>query len=169
MRKGYLFPNPICTTPNNKNKQGDRYGGVRGQAESPDGKFLAGCGLHKATNPLGAVQEPAVVVFDWKTGKKVRTHIAEGLKAIGWQIRWLADGSLMCGAGGSNGAFLVFWKPDADKEFHRFKIADTARDMDLHPDGLQIATPHFDGQLRISKLLPNPNPKKEAKKKPAKK
>jgi len=147
------------------NTQGVRYGGIRGLAISPDNKYLAGCGLHKATNPLGAVQEPAALLFDWETGKKVRTHVAAGLKAIGWQLRWLADGSLLCGAGGSNGAFLVFWRPDSDKEFHRFKIADTARDMDLHPDGLQVATPHYDGHLRISKLTPNPNAKKKNAKK----
>ena len=149
------------------NTQGVRYGGVRGLAVSPDGKYLACCGLHKATNPLGAVQEPAALLFDWKSGKKVRSHVAGGLKAIGWHLRWLSDGTLLCGAGGSNGGFLVFWRPDNDKEFHRFKIADTARDFDLHPDGLQVASAHYDRQLRISKLTPKPKP--PAKKKPAKK
>ena len=148
------------------NTQGVRYGGVRGLAVSPDNKTLACCGLHKASNPLGAVQEPIAILFDWESGKKTRTHTADGLRAIGWQIRWLNDGTLLCGAGGSAGSFLVFWRPDADKEYHRFKVADNARDMDLHPDSIQVATPHYDGNLRISKLMPNPNPpKKDAKKK----
>ena len=28
--------------------------------------------------------------------------------------------------------------------------------MDLHPDGLQITTAHYDKKLRLTKLLPKP-------------
>ena len=146
------------------NTQGVRYGGVRGLAVSPDNKYLAACGLHKATNPLGAVNEPIALLFDMKTNKKVRTQPGSGVKGIAWQLSWLNDGSLAVASGGSGGGFLLFWRPDSDKEYHRFKLPDTARDMAMHPDGLQLATVHYDRHVRISKLTPKPAPKKGEKK-----
>ena len=47
---------------------------------------------------------------------------------------------------------LVFWRANADPGFHAFKVPDTARDFDLHPDGLRIATAHYDSKARVSKM-----------------
>lgn len=126
------------------------YGGVRAIALSPDGKHLACAGLHKATNPLGAVNEPIVLLFDWESQKVVRSHVADGVKGVAWQALWHPDGTLIGASGGSGGGFLLFWKPDADKDFFRLKLPNTARDMDLHPDHLQVATVHHDKHVRIS-------------------
>jgi hypothetical protein len=52
----------------------------------------------------------------------------------------------------SSGGHLLFWKPDADKDYHRFGLPHLARDMDLHPDGLQVATAHYDRHVRITRL-----------------
>jgi len=129
------------------------YGGVRNMALSPDGKHLACCGLHKATNPLGAVNEPLVLVFDWEDQKKVQSHIGDGaLKGIAWRVHYLSDGTLVGASGGSGGGFLLFWKADQDKEFHKLKLPDTARGLDLHPDDLHLATVHYDKTVRISKM-----------------
>jgi WD40 repeat protein len=129
------------------------FGGIRGLAVSPDGKWLAAGGLYKATNPLGAVHEPLVLLFDWETQKLVKQQIAEGITGgVVWRLAWLADGSLMGVSGGSTGGFLLFWKPDAEKDFHRFQLPSLARDMDLHPDGLQVATAHYDRHVRITRL-----------------
>ncbi len=130
------------------------YGGVRGISLSPDGKHLACCGLHKATNPLGAVNEPLVLLFDWESGKKIHSQVTSGVKGIGWHVAFLADGSLVCASGGSGGGYLLFFKTDSDKDFHKFKLPDTARDLDLHPDGLQLATVHYDRHVRISRMTP---------------
>ena len=129
------------------------YGGVRAFAFSPDKKWLAAGGLWKASNPLGAVNEPLVLLFNWETQKVEKQQVTEGIAGgVIWRLRWLGDGSLMGVSGGSSGGFLIFWKPDAERAYHRFQLPALARDMDLHPDGLQVATAHADNQLRITRL-----------------
>lgn len=129
------------------------FGGVRTLAISPDGKWLAAGGLYKASNPLGAVHEPLVLLFDWSTGTLTRKLIAEGItQGVIWNLRWLRDGSLMAGNGGGNGGYLFFWKPDVEKDYHRLQLPNIARDMDLHPDGLQVATAHHDRHVRVTRL-----------------
>lgn len=129
------------------------FGGVRALAVSPDGKWLAAGGLHKASNPLGAVHEPLVLLFSMETFKLERSLIAEGItQGVIWRLKWLSDGSVMGVSGGGNGGFLIFWKPDADKDYHRFQLPNLARDMDLHPDGIQVATAHHDRHVRITRL-----------------
>jgi WD40 repeat protein len=129
------------------------FGGVRALSFSPDGKYLAAGGLYKGTNPLGAVHEPIVMLFDWAAGTLVRSHIADGIPGGGvWRVRHLADGTLVAASGGSSGGLLLFFKPDADKDFHRFGLPNILRDMDLHPDGLRIATAHHDGHLRVTSV-----------------
>ncbi|MFP6694092.1 MAG: WD40 repeat domain-containing protein [Pirellulales bacterium] len=128
------------------------YGGVRSLALSPDEKTLACCGLYKATNPLGAVNEPLVVAFEYATQKKTRSHITDGVKGIAWRVIYLADGTLVTASGGAGGGFLLFWKTDQDKSYHKFKMPDTARGLDQHSDQLHLATVHFDRHLRISRM-----------------
>jgi WD40 repeat protein len=133
------------------------YGGVRAIAVSPDGKWLAAGGLYKGTNPLGAVNEPLVLLFNWETQKLEKQQITEGITGgVIWRLRWLADGSLMGVSGGSTGGFLLFWKPDAEKAYHKFQLPTLARDMDLHPDGLRVATAHSDKHVRITRLAAKP-------------
>ena len=129
------------------------FGGVRGLAVSPDGKSVAAGGLHKASNPLGAVHEPIALLFEGESRKKLRTHLADGItQGVVWRLRFLADGTLMGACGGGNGGSLLFWKSDADKDSFRFPLPNLLRDMDLHPDGLRVATAHFDKTVRITRL-----------------
>jgi WD40 repeat protein len=129
------------------------FGGVRAIAFSPDGKSMTAGGLYKATNPLGAVHQPLLLQFDWTTGKKIRNQISDAAeKGVIWRLRYVADGSLMGVCGGSSGGYLFFWKSDADKSFHKFKLPSLARDMDLHVDGLQVCSAHHDKQVRVSQL-----------------
>ena len=130
--------------------QAVHYGGVRSMALSPDGKSLACSGLHKATNPLGAVQDPLIMEFDWDTAKPRMSH-APDAKTIAWRVVYHPEGFLIAGCGGTD-PLLLFFKADQDKEFFRFKLPNTARDMDLHPDGVQVATAHFDQHVRISRM-----------------
>ena len=128
------------------------YGGIRSIAFTPDGKQMACAGLTKATNPLGAVNEPMVVRFDYEPGKILKKHMIDGVKGIAWRALFHPEGHLIGCSGGSGGGFLAFWNAKEDKAFHKLKMPDTARECDLHPDGMQVATVHFDRHLRISKM-----------------
>lgn len=133
------------------------FGGVRSMALSPDGKFFACAGLYKSENPLGAVLDPLVLLFEWESQKLVHQQIAEGLKGPLWRVQYLADGTLMGVMGGSSGGVLLFWKADQPKEVHQFKLPNLARDMDLHADGIQVLTSHADRNIRITKLAAKPS------------
>jgi WD40 repeat protein len=135
--------------------QGVDYGGVRDLSLSLDGKYLACGGLIEASNPLGAVSNPAIVILDWRTSKEARLlRPKENVLGVVWGLRFHPDGFLIAASGGNAGGFLWFWKPDQVHEFFKLALPNTARDMDLHPDGLRIATAHHDGKLRLSLMRP---------------
>jgi WD40 repeat protein len=133
--------------------QGVDYGGVRDLSLARDGSFLACSGLINASNPLGAVSNPAVLVLDWKTGalKKLQRP-KEDLKGVAWGVRFHPQGFAVVAAGGTSGGFLWFTRPDQENEFFKFNLPNSARDLDLHPDGIQLATAHHDGIIRISAM-----------------
>ena len=129
------------------------YGGVRSIAFNADHSQMICGGLHKGTNPLGAINEPLILRFDWGSQKIVKKHQAKGLRGVVWRTMFHRDDYVLACSGGSSGAHLLFWKEDDEQPFHKFKIRDNAREMDLHPDGVQVATVHHDRKVRISKLI----------------
>ncbi len=67
------------------------------------------------------------------------------------------DGFWIGLSGGGGGGWLYFWKDvpmgaDDRTEFFKFKLPDTGRDLDLHPDNLRLAVAHADGNLRLYHL-----------------
>ncbi|MEO1972138.1 MAG: hypothetical protein ABGX07_11320 [Pirellulaceae bacterium] len=92
--------------------------------------------------------------FDWSSQKLLRSHTIKGVKGIIWGSAFHPQGFLVGATGGSGGGFLGFWNDDKDEEFHKLKMPNTARAMDLHPDGIQIATAHHDRGVRISFMKP---------------
>ena len=48
--------------------------------------------------------------------------------------------------------YLLFFKTGEEKHFHNLKLKDTVRGMSVHPDGLRVATTHYDGHIRTSKM-----------------
>ncbi|MEY4565276.1 MAG: hypothetical protein RLY14_246 [Planctomycetota bacterium] len=129
------------------------FGGVRCLAIRGAGDQLAAGGLHKATNPLGAVHEPLALRFALDGNKLLRSHVTEGIPGGGlWRLQWLSDGTLIGVSGGSSGGFLLFWNDQQDKDFFRFKLPALARDMDVAVTGLNVVTSHHDGHVRITRL-----------------
>ncbi len=132
------------------------FGGVRTLALDATGTTLVAGGLHKASNPLGAVHEPLCLRFDFASGELKRSHVAEGITGgVIWRALFLSDGTLAAVCGGSSGGFLLFWNGEADKEIHRVKLPNIARDFDLASNGFRFATTHHDKHLRV---LANPTP-----------
>ncbi|GIW88508.1 MAG: hypothetical protein KatS3mg108_2832 [Isosphaeraceae bacterium] len=135
--------------------QGVDYGGVRDFSLSPDACRLAASGLIEASNPLGAVSNPAVLLFDiTNPGEPTLLRPKDDIKGVGWGVRWHPDGFLILVSGGTGGGWLWFFKPDQPNEFHKVNLTNTGRSLDLHPDGLRLATAHHDGHLRIWSLTP---------------
>lgn len=129
------------------------FGGVRCLASNPSMTgFIAG-GLHKSTNPLGAVHEPLALRFTFDEAKLINSHVAEGIPGGGlWRIDYLDEDLVIGVSGGSTGGFLLFWKTGTDLPIHNFKLPSLARDMDVSSDKKRIATIHYDRHLRISEI-----------------
>jgi hypothetical protein len=129
------------------------FGGVRSIALSPDRTQLLAGGLHKATNPLGAVHEPLVLRFQFSDGQLLKSHVCDGIPGgVVWRVLSLPDATTMAVCGGSSGGFLLFFTSEQEKDVHRFKLPALARDMDYHPASQRVATVHHDHHLRITHL-----------------
>ena len=123
------------------------YGGVRTISVSTDRRYLACGGLHRAVNPFAGGNDPLVLLFEWDTQKLVR-KMPVGGRGVVWQLAFHPNGFLVGGAG----VHLLFWKPDQDTEFFKAKLPELVREMDMHPDGLRLATVHPNGHVRISRM-----------------
>ena len=137
--------------------QGVDYGGVRDFDLSADGSYMACSGLIEASNPLGAVSNPAIVQLDLRTSKDpVLQRPKEDVKGVGWGVRCHPDGFTVLASGGTGGGWLWFFEPGAANEFHKVNLTNTGRGLDLHPDGLRLATAHHDGHLRVWSMTEAP-------------
>lgn len=120
-------------------------GGVRCFAFDAKGERLAAGGLSKVESNGFCPGTPAVLVFDWATGKSL-TELKLAAKSDGPinGLRYLSDGTL-AGFGEHQGGPTVcaFWKPaDKPEPFHTL-ASQSAFDLDLHPDGQRLIAPLF--------------------------
>jgi len=130
------------------------FGGVRTLAVNADETQVAAGGLHKATNPLGAVHEPLALRMDMRDQTLLKSHTAEGITGgVVWRLVYLSEGTLCGMTGGSSGGWLLFWNAEQELTFHKFQLPSLARDMDLSKDGKLIASAHHDRHLRITRLV----------------
>ena len=131
------------------------YGGPFCLEFGPDGKRFAAGGITNVTNAFAGVGNPIIVQVDWDAAKDVVTHLSKaGIQGTAWGLAWHPDGFLIGATGGQGGGQLFFWKLDQKDEFHSLNFGSPARDLALHPDGLQIATAHYDKNLRVSLMAP---------------
>jgi WD40 repeat protein len=129
------------------------FGGVRAIALTLDQSQLLTGGLHKATNPLGAVHEPLVLRFKFDDGQLLKSHVCDGIPGgVVWRVVSLSDGTTMAVSGGSSGGFLLFFNGEQEKDIHRFQLPALARSMDYHAATERVATVHHDHHLRITHL-----------------
>src|SRR5262249_3574815 len=129
-------------------------GGVRSMAFRADGALLACAGITDVTNAFANIGKPVVVLFDWKTGKRTQLlRPKEDFTGVAWGVAFHPAG-FRVGVGGGNGGALWFWKPDGPQAFHTLKLPNTARDVDIHPDGTRLAVAFFDNMVRLYDLTP---------------
>jgi len=107
-------------------------------------------GITNVSNAFAGIGNPAVVVFDWETDQPVRTHLGkEAINGVAWGLRWHPGGYWIGLSGGGAGGLLYFWKYEEVNEFFKFKLPASGRDLDLHPDGRQLAIACADSHMRI--------------------
>ena len=97
-----------------------------------------------------------VISFNTESKEAGKNWSIDGLQAIAWQLYQHEDGYLVVGVGGSAGAHLVFINPSDDKDFHRLKVGDVARELAMHPDGIQVAVASSNGSAQICRLEAKP-------------
>ena len=130
-------------------------GGIRGIDFSPDGKMLAAAGITEVSNAFAGIGEPAVVLFDWESGKQLKLlKPKDKFQGSVSGVRFHPSGEFLMGAGGGGAGAMWFWKLDDEKSFHAIGLASNAYDLALHPDGLRLAVPLFDKTIRIYDLAP---------------
>ncbi len=133
-------------------------GGARAMRFNQDGTRLACAGITKVTNAFAGVGNPVVLVFDWDLAEIITTHEwSAANRGVCWGVAFHPSGTIIGTSGGGAGGYILFWNPGETKEFHSLKLPNSSRDLDLHPDGLRLATAHFDGTLRISSMTPKEN------------
>lgn len=140
-------------------------GGIRGMAFSPTGKYLLVAGISKVTNAFAGVGEPTGVLFDFKTGKKLRVMTAaKKFRGALWGVAWHPSGKWFVGVGGSNSGGMWFWQPESAKSFHFVKLRSCGYDVSMHPDGLRIAAALYGKSLAIYDLASAPATRKPTRK-----
>ncbi|MGE3779199.1 MAG: WD40 repeat domain-containing protein, partial [Pirellulaceae bacterium] len=79
-------------------------GGCRGLRFNADGSQLAGGGMMNVTNAFAGVGQPAVVVFDWSSGKEVIQHETKGKgNGVVWNLAFHPDHLWLAVVGGGGG------------------------------------------------------------------
>ncbi len=147
------------------NKFAADMGGSRDLQFHPDGSRWVSAGITKVSNSFAGVQDPILVVFDWKTGKIAhQIHPADAnVKGIAWGVRFHPQGVLIGAIADRSGkGELWFSQGKETKPFHVMKLKSAARGLDLLPDNKRLAIAHADGYLRLYSMT-SPPAKKEKK------
>lgn len=130
-------------------------GGIRGMDFSPNGKRLLVSGIAEVTNAFAGVGVPTAVLFDFKTGKRLKVlKPAKKTRGTLWGVKWHPSGEWIVGVGGSNSGGMWFWKPDGEKSFHYAKLPACGYDVSFHPDGLRMAVALYNKSVVVYDLAP---------------
>ena len=104
-------------------------GGARDMQFNAGGSLWASAGITNVVNSFAGIQDPIIVVFDWKTGKATQQlRAAEKFKGVAWGVRFHPQGfTIGAGADKSGKGELWFYKDDQEEAFHTFKMKSAAR------------------------------------------
>ncbi len=120
-------------------------GGVRCIAFDAKGATMVIGGLSNAESNAFCPGTPLALLFDWGTGKKTQEFkLANKSDGPINAVRFLQNGMIAGFGETQNGAQteLAFWQPDKSEPLHSLK-AQSAYDLDIHPDGLRLLAPLF--------------------------
>ena len=132
-------------------------GGARDMQFNADGALFASAGITKVVNSFAGIQDPIIVVFDWKTGETVKQlRAADKFKGVAWGVRFHPQGlTIGVGAEKSGKGEVWFYKDDEDKAFHTHALKSAARALDL-VDEQRLAIAHADGSVRLYQMTAEP-------------
>ncbi len=123
-------------------------GGVRALTFDAAGSGLLCSGLADAESNTFCPGTPCALLLDWRSGQtKQEFRIKEKADGFINALRFLADGTLVGCGEGQSGAAVWFWKPDQAETYHSIP-GPTGYDLDLHPDGRQVALALFENRGR---------------------
>lgn len=115
-------------------------GGVRRITFDADGQRVL-CGGQKQPGGGFATGAPAVLMFDWKSGKSTSEFVA-GANDDGfiYDTQYHPEGFFIgCACAFPGKGNLFFWRPGDDKAFFVGDKLTNGRSISLHPDGKRIA------------------------------
>lgn len=128
-------------------------GGARDMQFSSDGAFWASAGITKVVNSFAGIQDPIIVVFDWKTGEtKRQLRAADKFKGVAWGVRFHPEGFTI-GTGAEKGGKgeVWFYNDEQDTAFHTLAVKSAARALDLVGND-RLAVAHADGAVRLYQM-----------------
>lgn len=133
-------------------------GGARDMQFDADGRLWASAGITKVVNSFAGIQDPIIVVFDWKTGEtKKQLRAAEKFKGVAWAVRFHPQGfTIGAGAERNGKGEIWFYKDDQEKAFHTFAMKSAARALDLVGED-RLAVAHADGAVRLYQMTAKPS------------
>lgn len=115
-------------------------GGARHLLIDPAGKYLLCAGMYEPDGGF-AKGAPAVLVFDWQTGKQVQEMKVGGTEdGFAYDAQFHPAGFVM----GTSCAFpgkghVWFWKPGDEAAFYTSNKIPNGRSLSLHPQGRRLA------------------------------
>ena len=139
-------------------------GGARDMQFSSDGALWASAGITKVVNSFAGIQDPIIVVFDWKTGEtKKQLRAADKFKGVAWGVRFHPEGfTIGAGAEKSGKGEIWFYNDEQDTAFHTIATKSAARAVDLVGND-RLAVAHADGAVRLYQMTAKDNEPDEKK------
>ncbi len=128
-------------------------GGARDMQFSGDGALWASAGITKVVNSFAGIQDPIIVVFDWKSGEtKKELRADEKFKGVAWGVRFHPKGlTIGVGAEKNGKGELWFFKDEQESAFHTMALKSAARALDLVGHD-RLAVAHSDGAVRLYQM-----------------